>query len=138
MQDPSAARKRHHKPFRVAPGELIERASTELYPIDPAWLSDLLVFIDRNIARPLSASDVVAHSKRSYPTIEKAFSKAFGETIGQYITRTKMNEAKRLVTLGTHSSKEIASLTGFSSPQYFCNAYRRFFGVPPFAAASSK
>ncbi len=29
------------------------------------------------------------------------------------------------------------SLAG-SPPQYFCNAYRRFFGVPTFAAASSK
>lgn len=138
MQDPSAAQKRPHKPFYVAPGELIERASTEFYPISPAWLSDLLVFIDRNIANPLSASDVVSHSGRSYPTIEKAFAKAFGETIGQYIVRTKMNEAKRLVSLGKHSSKEVAFLTGFSSPQYFCNAYRRFFGHPPFAAASSK
>ena len=138
MQDPSTAQKRHHKPFYVAPGELIERASTEFYPISPAWLSDLLVFIDRNIANPLSASDVVAHSGRSYPTIEKAFAQAFDETIGQYITRTKMNEAKRLIALGKHSSKEIASLTGFSSPQYFCNAYRRFFGHPPFTLTSSK
>ncbi len=133
MQDPSAAQKRRHKPFHAAPGELIERASTEFYPISPSWLSDLLVFIGRNIAHPLSASDVVAHSGRSYPTVEKAFAKAFGETIGQYITRVKMNEARRLITLGRHSSKEIASLTGFSSPQYFCNAYRRFFGYPPFA-----
>ena len=138
MQDPSTAQKRHHKPFYVAPGELIERASTEFYPISPAWLSDLLVFIDRNIANPLSASDVVAHSGRSYPTIEKAFAQAFDETIGQYITRTKMNEAKRLIALGKHSSKEIASLTGFSSPQYFCNAYRRFFGHSPFTLTSSK
>ena len=138
MHDPSAAKTRLHKPFHAAPGELIERASTEFHPISPAWLSDLLVFIDRNIVNPLSASDVVAHSGRSYPTIEKAFAKAFGETIGQYITRTKMNEAKRLIALGKHSSKEIASLTGFSSPQYFCNAYRRFFGHSPFTPTSSK
>ncbi len=49
-----------------------------------------------------------------------------------------MNEAKRLIALGKHSSKEIAFLTGFSSPQYFCNAYRRFFGHPPFTPASTK
>ena len=138
MQDPAAAQTRRHKPFRVHPGELIERTSTEFYPVSPDWLSDLLVFIDRNIAHPISASDVVAHSGRSYPTVEKTFEKAFGETIGRYVMRTKMNEARRLISRGGHSSKEIAALTGFSSPQYFCNAYRRFFGASPFAATPSK
>lgn len=137
MQDPSAVQKRHHKPFYVAPGELIERASTEFYPISPAWLSDLLVFIDRNIARPISAADVVAHSGRSYPTVEKAFAKAFGETIGRYVMRAKMTEARRLISLGGHSCKEVASLTGFSSPQYFCNAHRRFFGSPPLVGSAN-
>jgi len=131
MLDPSAVQARRHKPFRVSPGELVERASTEFYSISPAWLSDLLVFIDRNIARPISAADVVAHSGRSYPTVEKAFAKAFGETIGRYVMRAKMTEARRLISLGGHSCKEVASLTGFSSPQYFCNAHRRFFGSPP-------
>ena len=134
MRDPSAVQKRRHKPFHVAPGELIERASTEFYLVNPDWLSDLLVFIDRNIGHPISASDVVAHSRHSYTTITKAFRKAFGETIGQYITRVKMNEARRLVSLGRHSSKEIAAIIGFSSPQYFCNVYRAFYGHAPFIA----
>ncbi len=130
MKDQSAALNNRHKPFCVAPGELIERASTEFHPISPAWLSDVLVFIDYNISRPISASDVVAYSGRSYPTIEKAFGKAFGETIGKYIIRTKMDVAKRLIAQGKHTCKEIAYLTGFSSPQYFCNVYRRHFGHP--------
>ena len=131
MQNPSAHK---HRPFfHVAPGDLFERASTEFYPIEPAWLSDLLVYIDRNLARPIAVADLVALSGRSYPTVEKAFTKAFGETVGHSIMREKMAEAQRLVSLGQLSSKEIAARTGFTSPQYFCSAYRAFFSHTPFA-----
>ncbi|MBP5320747.1 MAG: DNA-binding transcriptional regulator [Kiritimatiellae bacterium] len=133
MQHPDTPRKRHRPFTHITPGELIERASTEFYPVEPAWLSDLLVFIDRNLARPIAVTDLVALSGRSYPTVEKAFTKAFGETIGHTITRIKMTEAQRLIKLGQLSSKEIAARTGFTSPQYFCNAYRAFFGHAPFS-----
>ncbi|MCK5845553.1 MAG: XylR family transcriptional regulator, partial [Victivallales bacterium] len=35
----------------VQPKGLVTRASTEIYPLDPPWLSDALVFIRRNVVR---------------------------------------------------------------------------------------
>ena len=122
--------------FRVRPGKLVERTSTAFRPISPEWLSDALVFIDRNRFQPLTAAEVVARCNRSAHTVAKAFLKNFGLTPGRYITRIKMEEARRLVRLRTHSSKEIASLVGYTSPQYFCNAYRAYYGHSPFASSS--
>ena len=134
IQNPPPHKKRPI--FRVRPGKLVERTSTAFRPISPEWLSDALVFIDRNRFQPLSAAEVVARCNRSAHTVAKAFLKNFGLTPGRYITRMKMEEARRLVRLRTHSSKEIASLVGYTSPQYFCNAYRAYYGHSPFASSS--
>jgi len=131
MENPSANKIR--PVYRVRPGDLVERASTEFHPVEPAWLSEALVFIDRNMARPVSTADIVDISGLSHTSVEKTFRRVFGESAGKYIVRTKMNEAQRLIDKGGLSGKEIAARTGFSSPQYFCRTYRAFFGHPPFS-----
>lgn len=131
MKDPPRRKRRPH--FRIPPGELFERASTEFHPISPEWLSEALVYIDRNLSRPISLGDITSICQRSAPTVNKAFVNNFGVSCPHYITNLKMREANRLIQLGETSGKEIAAHLGFSSPQYFCNAYRSHFGHPPFA-----
>ena len=124
--------------YHVAPGDLIERASTEFHPVDPAWLSDALVYIDRNLTRPVSTADLVAHTGVSHTSIEKVFHRFFGMSAGQYILSVKMDAAQRLIGEGQLSGKEIAARTGFSSPQYFCRTYRNFFGHAPFSPPANQ
>lgn len=119
--------------LRIHPGKLIERTSTEFHPISPEWLSDALTFIDRNRFHPLSVAKVVALCHHSAHTVTKTFLKHFGLTPGRYIMNLKMEEARRLIAHRKHSCKEIAVLLGFSSPQYFCNAYKAHYGHSPFA-----
>ena len=123
-----------HSVHRVRPGRLVERASTEHHPVEPPWLADLLVFIDRNLSRPLAAADVIAQAGRSHTTVEKAFRATFGESVGHYIMRLKMGEAKRLLAKGCLSGKEVAANIGIASPQYFCRLFRAFFGHSPFTS----
>ena len=131
MEDPASPKVR--PVLRVRPGDLVERASTEFHPVGPEWLSEALVYIDRNISRPVSTADIVAISGLSHTSVEKTFRRTFGESAGRYILRTKMAEAQRLVDKGGLSGKEIAARTGFSSPQYFCRTFRAFFGRSPFS-----
>ncbi len=129
MDDPP--RKKSHPPFRVPPGELFERASTEHHPVTPQWFAEALVHIDRNISRFVSASDVVGVTGKSSTAVERRFRAAFGTSVGKYITSVKMKEAERLLSRGRLSVKEVAAKTGFNSPQYFCRTYRSFFGHAP-------
>ncbi|HPB09826.1 MAG TPA: DNA-binding transcriptional regulator [Kiritimatiellia bacterium] len=131
MEDPAARKK--HPVFHVKPGELVERASTESHPVEPAWLSDALVYIDRNMSRAVAVEDVIALSGLSHTSVERTFRKVFGESAGKYILRKKMNEARRLLAKGGLSGKQIAARTGFASPQYFCRTYHAFFGHSPFS-----
>ena len=123
--------KKHHI-YRVAPGELIERASTFWYDISPDWLADVLGFIGASLDKPLSAVDIVSYVGLSHVAIGKMFRKKLGVSPQKYITNLKMDKAKRLLEVNKDLSvKEVAVKLGYSSLAYFCNAYRLHWGHSP-------
>ncbi|CAM3895844.1 MULTISPECIES: helix-turn-helix transcriptional regulator [Flavobacterium] len=63
--------------------------------------------------------------------LKKGFKELFGTTIFGYIHKNRMNLAKKLLLETDKSAKEIAYETGYSSPQYFSNAFKKEFGTSP-------
>lgn len=121
-----------HRIYRVRPGELIERASTLWHDISPDWLTEALGFIDASLDRPLSTADVVAHVGLSHVAVGKMFRKKLGMSPQRYINNLKMDAARRLLESDrAFSVKEVSAKLGFSSPAYFCNAYRHHWGRSP-------
>lgn len=120
-----------HRIHRVKPGDIIERTSTEYMPIDPPWLGDALMYIERNMRRPITATEIFALSERSSTFVENVFKKKLGMSVQVYITSVKMREAKHLIANPGLRISEIAALCGFSSPQYFCRTFTATFGVNP-------
>lgn len=117
----------------IPPLEVIERESTQTYPVNPPWLAKILLLIDENIAKPIALTDLADAAGVSQPTLQNAIRRTFGMSANNYIVSTKMREAMRLVKLGGYSVKEIAARTGFSSQSYFTRAYTAFYGRPPTA-----
>ena len=117
--------------YFIPPVGIVERESTAVYPVNPPWLAEVLLLMDKNLDSPISATDLAKAAGVSHTALEKAFRKAFGTTAGKYITSVKMREAKRLLDECQLNVKEVATRTGFSSPQYFSHAYRVFYGHPP-------
>ena len=115
----------------VKPGDLIERESTETYPLDPPWLAEALVHVDANISRPLSAHNHLKISGVSHTALQKTFKRKVGMSPGRYILSVKMREAQRLLETKKILVKEIAMRTGFPDPKYFCRTYHAYFGHPP-------
>ena len=125
-----AARK-PHRIRSVRPGRLIERNSTELMPIDPPWLGDILMHIERNMRRPVSASEIFELSGRSSTCVEKVFRSRLHTSVQAYVTSVKMREARRLLADPSLRISEVAYLCGFTSPQYFCRTFTSAFGLNP-------
>ena len=123
--------KRKPKNRRVAPTELVERASTQVFPITPAWLSDALVFIRRNINRNLNANEVFRHLGLSHTIVEKTFREKIGASVRETIAATRIEEAKRLLEKTSLSLAEICTLSGFSSKPYFTTAFNAATGMTP-------
>ena len=61
----------------------------------------------------------------------KLFIEETGLTINQYVTRVKMEEAKRLMAITPKSIAEIAAYLGFSSQSYFHRVFKGYTGVTP-------
>ena len=120
-------------PVLINPFRLIERESTRIYPVNPPWLSDALIFIRRNISGNLTASDVYAAVGKSHTLVDSAFRKTFGTSVQKTIIRTRLEEAKRLIRDTSLTLTEIAAKTGFSTVQYFCSSFSKAFGSSPSA-----
>lgn len=129
IDHPVRPKKRHT--FLVRPGEIYERESTAVYPLDPPWLANVLLKLDENINRNFTTPELAEMAGVSQSTLQTAFNKAFGMSAGKYMASTRMREARRLLSTGQLTAKEVAARMNFSSLNYFCYAYQKFYGHPP-------
>lgn len=125
----SEAARRDPPRIRVKPGGLYPRSSTETYALSPKWVSDTLVFISRNVANNLTASDVAAFTGHSYTTVENAFKRLLGSTVQREIVRSRIEEAKRLLSRTALPVETVARRSGFMTPQYFCRIFKSSVGM---------
>lgn len=115
----------------VPPKALIARASTQVYPVSPPWLSDALVFIGRNFAKGINADDVFCHVGRSHTGVERVFREVLRSSVHRQIVKMRVETAAQLLRSTAHSAREIAAMTGFSSPQHFSYSFRRAYRLSP-------
>ena len=115
----------------VPPKDIVVRASTEVYPYDPPWISDALVFIRKNVARSVNAADVFAHLGLSHTVVERTFRKVLGTTLQREIMKARVEEAQHLLRTTELPANEIGFRCGFKSSQYFSRSFAAFAGCPP-------
>ena len=61
----------------------------------------------------------------------RKFGSALGVSPGRYLASLRLDAAKRMLSLGSHTVKEVAEQCGFGEATYFCKVFRRNFGVSP-------
>lgn len=131
IEQPDKARRKME--ILIPPLGVVERESTNVYPVDPPWLAKTLLLVDDNIDRRVKLESLAAAAGISQSALQNAIHKTFGMSVNKYILSVKMREAKRLIDLGCYSAKEIAARTGFSTQSYFTRSYTAYYGRPPSA-----
>lgn len=95
-------------------------------------INDVLFYIHKDISKELSAkalADVAAYSEQHF---HRVFKQTVGESIHQYIRRTRMEyAANQLMFDPTSSVLEIANNCGFSSASSFSRAFKATFQMYP-------
>ncbi len=101
---------------RNAAKEHVERATT---------------YIRLHYMQPIHVSDVTEYVglERSY--LSKIFHLYTGSTIQQYITETRISQAKVLLADTDYSIREISSYVGFQDEYYFSRIFKKIEGMPP-------
>lgn len=78
----------------------------------------------------------VAFVSKSYLT--KQFKQETGQTVIEYVNKTRIEKAKMLLVTTTKSVEEIAYAVGFESPKYFFRVFKALTGQTPLSFSKKK
>ncbi len=88
-------------------------------------------FINRNYMKDLSLDDISRYCNISSYYFSKLFKQETGENYVEYLSRVRIENAKKMLSDSEASIKEISYSVGFSDPNYFSRAFKKYEGVSP-------
>ena len=96
-------------------------------------VSRAIDFIEAKHGQPLRLEEISATAGVSTPSLQIAFRRAFGMTPWQYLTRVRLEAARRSLCVGQRDASvtEIALDAGFSHLGEFAAQYRQRYGERP-------
>src|SRR5438067_1373993 len=103
-------------------------AFKELYRIQPLLAYAVAHLEDDNLLHALAR-----HARLSPFHLHRLFSQIARETPKEFTLRLRLDRAAALLLTGRDSVLDIALSCGFQSPEVFCRAFRRRFGIAPSA-----
>ncbi|MGC9311888.1 MAG: response regulator transcription factor [Sediminispirochaetaceae bacterium] len=93
-------------------------------------------YIEENYSKDISLEDAAAYCGLSSFYFSRLFKRKKQITFIDYLTKRRIEEARRLLAAEELSIKEISSRIGYSDPNYFTRVFRRVEGVSPSAYRS--
>ena len=88
-------------------------------------------YIQSHTNASIGVEEVAEQIHRSSSYLMRRFKAELGMSVGEYITKCKLEEACDLLTYGNRSLAEISAYLGYSSQSYFQNVFKKQFGMTP-------
>jgi AraC-like DNA-binding protein len=114
---------------RVVSGR--ERRPVEAGPRDRARAVDAALWLDAHSREPLDLGDAASRVGLSPFHFLRLFSKVLGVTPHQYLVRSRLRRAARLLADGARSVTDVAFDVGFGDLSNFVRTFHRAAGVSP-------
>ena len=118
-------------PVRVAPNGLKIRESTDIIRTDNVEIIQAIRYIRENATLGITVRDIVEQLHIEQRTLERGIKKILGRTVKSELIRIRMEHAVKLLVRTHLSIREIALNSGFSTQEYFVNAFRRVYLKSP-------
>lgn len=91
-----------------------------------------LDYLKRNYyKRELGVEDLAAFIGVTPQYLNRLFRRNGGSGIRRQLIAIRLEKARELLESGNYLVSDAARLTGWSCPFYFCNSFKRHYGVPP-------
>ena len=94
-------------------------------------LSQIKVFIQEHYAEQISREEMASNVGVSARHLTRCFHQETGISLITYLNRYRVKQAKHLLQAGDRNITEVAEAVGFSSSNYFTDAFRRETGMSP-------
>ncbi|MFS0880592.1 helix-turn-helix domain-containing protein [Metabacillus niabensis] len=106
----------------------VQQAKNERYSKTITTCKD---YIYKHIYDDISHNDIANKVELSPKYLSVLFKKEVGITVSEYIQRTKIEEAKKLLAFSKTPISEICSLLNFNDQSYFTKVFKKVTGVTP-------
>jgi YesN/AraC family two-component response regulator len=94
-------------------------------------VSQVVTFIHQHYAEPISREDMASNVGVSARHLTRCFHQVMGISPITYLNRFRVKQAKQLLNVGDQNITQVAEQVGFSSGNYFTDAFRREMGMSP-------
>ncbi len=92
-----------------------------------------LLYLERHFRENPSLSRIASDLNYSVPHICRVFKQNYNESIVNYLSKLKIDEALKLIELNNHSFREISDSLGFDNVAYFTRIFKKQTGMTPSA-----
>ena len=94
-------------------------------------IQEIVEYTNKNFAIINSTQDVSSAFYLSKEYFCRLFKKNLGITFSDYLNKTKLHYATKLLVTTNKRLNEIATLCGFHSKEYFCTVFKTEYGITP-------
>lgn len=117
--------------FWLPPREIVKRQSTDAFGVEDTNIEACLRFITAYARRQISVDDVASHINMSRRTLERRFKEVVCRTVGEEITRARIELAKRKLLDPQLPVKLVARQSGFRDSSQLCAVFQRELQMSP-------
>ena len=97
----------------------------------PEVITEIMRIIQERYSENLTIADIASQVYLAKTYICLLFKQETGETINEYITRVRMEQAKKLLNGTDRKLAEICTAIGYAEPSYFTKQFRKYTGMNP-------
>ncbi|HOJ11919.1 MAG TPA: response regulator [Clostridiales bacterium] len=96
-------------------------------------INDVLKYVSSNYENPeLSLKNTAEHFYINYAYLSQLFSREMSESFNHYLTRIRMEKAKKLVLESHVKLTDVALRCGYNNTSYFIKVFKRTTGMTPY------
>lgn len=92
---------------------------------------ELLRYIDNNITKVTTVSQIAANLSYSESYLAHLFKKKAGISIQEYISRKRIERSLLLLSSGKYSVKDVSEILNYESPKSFTKAFKKQMNCTP-------
>ena len=118
-------------PVLVSPTHVVCRQSTDTLAIEDIELVAAIRFIRGHAGDPIRVEDILRAVPMSRRALERRFHNVLGRTPAAEIRRVHVDRARRLLAETDLPIPDVASASGFGSPEYLAVVFKAETGLSP-------
>ena len=97
-----------------------------------ALIYNTMVYVRNHFAEDMDERELAHSLGMSYSYFSRSFKRVTGMTFKQYLNRTRVNQAEKMLCRGSSSVSEVATKCGYNSISYFISVYKSITGKTPY------